>query len=70
MKRNASIPIGNNFVDYRPKDSNLVLIFTSEPSNVTYVKDKATFALVEFLKNKKKNNGQILIPQDLNYFNH
>ena len=45
-----------------PKESNLVLVFSSEPSNGTFVKDKATYALVEFLKNKKQNSDQILIP--------
>ena len=50
--------------------SNLVLIFSSEPSNVAYVSDKATYALVEFLKKKQQKNGQIIIPLDLNLFNH
>ena len=44
------------------------MIFSSEPSNK--VIDRATYALVEFLKTKEQRNGSIKIPLDLMFFNH
>ena len=70
MRLNGGIPYENDFKDFTPKDSNLILVFSSEPTNTTSDNGKATPALVEFLMKKKQNNGQVLIPQDLMYFNH
>ena len=50
MKFHGSLHIEDVYEDYKPKDSNLVLIF-SEP-NETYVNDKCTNALIEYLKKK------------------
>ena len=52
MYLHGSLHIEDVYEDYKPKDSNLVLIFSSEPTNVTYVNDKCTNALIEYLKKK------------------
>ena len=52
MKFHGSLHIEDVYEDYKPNDSNLVLIFSSEPTNVTYVNDKCTNALIEYLKKK------------------
>ena len=52
MKLHGNLHIEDVYEDYKPKDSNLVLIFSSEPTNVTYVNDKCTNALIEYLKKK------------------
>ena len=55
---------------YKPKESNLLMIFSSEVTNTTNVLDYFTPALVEFLEEKKRKNGQLILPLDLIGFNH
>ena len=46
------------------------MVFSSEVTDPTYVNDRFTPALVEFLKSKERTKGQILIPDDLIRFRH
>jgi hypothetical protein len=47
-------------------DSNLVLVFSSEPTNFTYEDDKITHTLFEWIENKgKTQHGKVTLPDDL-----
>jgi len=48
-----------------------MLIFSSEPTKVTFVKSKVTHALINFMEHKiKLRKGKLELPYDLINFAH
>ncbi len=59
-----------DFQIYEEKESNMVINFSSEPTKYTYVSDKMTQALFEWIENKKNRAGEIIFPDVLLGLNH
>ena len=55
---------------YEENESNLILIFSSEPTLPTAVKDKTSAALFEYLRNKNEKYGNLVFPEAITHFNH
>jgi hypothetical protein len=48
----------------------MVINFSSEPTKYTYVEDRMTHALFEWIENKKNRAGEVIFPDVLIGLNH
>jgi hypothetical protein len=55
---------------YEEEESNMVINFSSEPTKYTYVGDRMTHVLFNWIENKKNQAGEIIFPDALLGLNH
>ncbi len=48
----------------------MVIVYSSEPTKYTYVSDRMTHALFEWIENKKDQTGEVIFPDCLLNLNH
>ncbi len=58
------------FQEVQQGDSNMVIVFSSEPTKTTSTADRVTHALFEWLDSKEKQAGVLIFPDALIGLNH
>jgi hypothetical protein len=59
-----------DFQIYEEEESNMVIVYSSEPTKYTYVSDRMTHALFEWIEDKKNRAGGVIFPDVLVGLNH
>ena len=58
------------FLEFRQKQSNMILTFSCEPTKPTFNADRATHAIFEWITKKEKMSGKLIFPEVLNGLSH